>query len=569
MLLDPLVYYTAALDFHLEATATFFAVFAAYDIWAGRYRRTWIWIGLCLLCGDLGGLWIAGVGISAVLAGRSTRRLGALVIGAGVAWVGLITLLHANQGSFLDQYAYLAGRSTLPTGFRGALAVLSGLITHPRRPFKMLISKARMIWRYLPPGGVIGLITPWGIGVPAIVLLSSALQNNTLFIGEPFQQFAVVPFVLIGSVTLVTALVANSVPSAKVSRLWSRNRTLRLVMASILLVGILFGGLRYAHEYLRMSFTNNATKDILPATEATALSTVLARTPSGAEVIASGDIIGRFGARHYCFVYQSAKSAIPLRAKTVELIMDTAHDPFLHEPQWVAAAGYVESRFHARNAAAPGRRLGAHVGRTGSDVVRRYSLASLSATAFHPTPSQGREGVSCASGNARPQLTARKVPCASNGCRNGAVIVAVDTATVASLATAAGTLVLAVATFSAVRSSNRSARIAEGALQEQRRPVLAQSRLNDPKQKIMFLGGHWVSAEGAAPSPSCSKGWCTWPSACATSGRGSRCARGGPYSSPTTRRPVLAMLVWRITGYKPRDLYIPAGDIGMWQGRVA
>jgi hypothetical protein len=348
LLVNPLVYYTAALDFHLEATATFFAVFAAYDIWAGRFRRAWIWVGLCLLCGDLGGLWIAGVGISAVLAGRATRRLGVFVIVAGVVWVGLISLLHANQGSFLDQYAYLAGRSRLPTGFQGAVIVLGGLITHPRRPFDMLTSKARMIWRYLPPGGAIGLITPWGIGVPAIVLLSSALQNNTLFIGEPFQQFAVVPFVLIGSVALVTALVANAAPLAMSSRLWSRNRTVRRLVALVLLVGILFGGLRYAHEYLRASFTNNATKDILPATEASALSTVLSRTPPSAEVISSGDVIGRFGARRYCFVYQNASSAIPLRAKMVELIMDPTHDPFLSEARAVAAARYVESRFHAR-----------------------------------------------------------------------------------------------------------------------------------------------------------------------------------------------------------------------------
>ncbi len=206
LLVNPLVYYTAALDFHLEATATFFAVLAAYDIWAGRYRRMWIWVALCLLCGDLGGLWMAGVGISAVLAGKATRRPGAFVIGAGVVWVGLITVLHANQGSFLDQYAYLAGRSRLPTGFRGALVVIGGFFGHLSRPFDMLKGKARMIWRYLPPGGVIGLITPWGIGVPAIVLLSSALQRNTLFIGEPFQQFAVAPFVLIGSVSLVAAL---------------------------------------------------------------------------------------------------------------------------------------------------------------------------------------------------------------------------------------------------------------------------------------------------------------------------------------------------------------------------
>jgi len=69
-----------------------------------------------------------------------------------------------------------------------------------------------------------------------------------------------------------------------------------------------------------------------------------------------------------------------------------------------------------------------------------------------------------------------------------------DWVTISSLATAAGTLALAGATFSAVRSSNRSARIAELALQEQRRPVLINGRLDDPVQKIMFADGHWIHA---------------------------------------------------------------------------
>ena len=73
---------------------------------------------------------------------------------------------------------------------------------------------------------------------------------------------------------------------------------------------------------------------------------------------------------------------------------------------------------------------------------------------------------------------------------------AVDWVVISSLATAVGTLVLAAATFAAIRSSNRYARIAEAALQEQRRPLLGPSRLEDPKQKIMFLEGHWVSAAG-------------------------------------------------------------------------
>src|SRR5271165_3707708 len=66
---------------------------------------------------------------------------------------------------------------------------------------------------------------------------------------------------------------------------------------------------------------------------------------------------------------------------------------------------------------------------------------------------------------------------------------AVDWVVISSLATAAGTLVLAVATFSAVRSSSRSARIAEAALQEQRRPLLAPSRHGRPPTENHVHGG--------------------------------------------------------------------------------
>src|SRR5579859_5820924 len=75
-------------------------------------------------------------------------------------------------------------------------------------------------------------------------------------------------------------------------------------------------------------------------------------------------------------------------------------------------------------------------------------------------------------------------------------VFATDWSTISSLATGAGTLVLAIATFASVRSANRSARIAEAALQEQRRPLLAPSRLDDPAQKIGFVDGRWISAVG-------------------------------------------------------------------------
>lgn len=71
-----------------------------------------------------------------------------------------------------------------------------------------------------------------------------------------------------------------------------------------------------------------------------------------------------------------------------------------------------------------------------------------------------------------------------------------DWATISSLATAGGTLVLAVATFSAVRSSNRSARVAERALLNRMRPVLVSSRLEDAVEKVPFQGTKWFRVAG-------------------------------------------------------------------------
>jgi hypothetical protein len=78
-----------------------------------------------------------------------------------------------------------------------------------------------------------------------------------------------------------------------------------------------------------------------------------------------------------------------------------------------------------------------------------------------------------------------------------------DWSTIASLLTAGGTLVLAVATFASVRSGNRSARtsertarIAERSLLVGQRPLLVSSRLQDPAQKIQYREGIWLTVDG-------------------------------------------------------------------------
>lgn len=142
-------------------------------------------------------------------------------------------------------------------------------------------------------------------------------------------------------------------------------------------------------------------------------------------------------------------------------------------------------------------------------------------------------------------------------------------ATISSLATAGGTLVLGVATFASVRSANRSARIAEQALQEQRQPVFSSSRLEDPVQKLMFIEGRWVRAEGGHGVAEREGNAVYLALSLRNVGAGigvcqGWVAAGGLLSSgqAPTHAPESEFRT------QTRDLYIPGGDVGMWQGAL-
>ena len=146
---------------------------------------------------------------------------------------------------------------------------------------------------------------------------------------------------------------------------------------------------------------------------------------------------------------------------------------------------------------------------------------------------------------------------------------ATDWATISSLATGAGTLVLAIATFASVRSANRSNRVAQEALQEQRRPIFSQSRFDDPPQKINFVEGHWVKAAGGRAVAEHADGIVYLALSLRNVGsgigvcqgwsvrRGAAGSREMPTHTPEDQ--------FRA---QSRDLYIPPGDVGMWQGAL-
>ncbi len=149
------------------------------------------------------------------------------------------------------------------------------------------------------------------------------------------------------------------------------------------------------------------------------------------------------------------------------------------------------------------------------------------------------------------------------------LVLAIDWVTISSLATAAGTLVLAIATFAAVRSSNRSARLAEVALQEQRRPILVPSRFDDPVQALNFADGHWSRAEGGYAAADHVDGNVYLAISLRNVGNGIGVCQGWAARAGQTMTSQAPNHIpedeFRM---QTRDLYIPGNDVGMWQGAL-
>ena len=142
------------------------------------------------------------------------------------------------------------------------------------------------------------------------------------------------------------------------------------------------------------------------------------------------------------------------------------------------------------------------------------------------------------------------------------------TTTGAELATAVGTLVLGAATFASVRSANRAARTAERSLLEGLRPLLVASRLQDPPEKVSFIDQHWVRVDGGHGTVEVTDEVIYLTMALRNIGRGMAVLHGWLVSRDpaSSARPDHGPVenFRRLT----RDLYIPPGDLGFWQGAL-
>jgi uncharacterized membrane protein len=288
-LINPWTYWSAAFDFHIQALATLFALLIARDLWNGHFRRVFCWIVLLLLCGNVAGTYLVGIGVFALLSFRrqELRRPGVLLVLGGILAPALISAIGGGEGTLISNYAYLAHVKPGTTAGTGAIVV--GIVTHPGTPFHMVWTRAHLLYLQLASGGLVGVLSPLGFGMSLVVLLENALNDSPVFSSQisAFQSLPVYMFVLVGSVVVLMWL----------SRIrWSGRR----LTASVVALAVLIQAVVLAAVWIPRASQQFAVVD--GATAAT-LNEVQPKIPQGAEVIVSQGVIGRFANRRLVFPF--------------------------------------------------------------------------------------------------------------------------------------------------------------------------------------------------------------------------------------------------------------------------
>jgi hypothetical protein len=330
LVVSPAAYQTVLFDFHMEPISALFLVLAGRDLWKGRGMRAWVWVALTLLCGSFAAITLIGLGLSAVLAGRDTRRQGVMLCIVSIAWLGLISLIGANAGSGISEnYAYLAGRTSL-SGSSAFVLIAGGLLTHPSRLINELHARLPAIYTLIKPVGVIGLASAWGFGVPFVVLMCNGLSANVGFIFEAFQSSAAYPFVLLGTVMILVWL----------ARRFRHGWIPSLILALAVTTQALIYGITTSPGNVQWAV------DQVPAATATQLNKVLGLTPARAEVLSTEGIMGRFSARQSVYFIQPGRT-YPINEHQVVFVIDAARDAYPPSAD-AADVTFVLDQLHAR-----------------------------------------------------------------------------------------------------------------------------------------------------------------------------------------------------------------------------
>lgn len=332
---NPWAYETIAFDFHFEPIAALFCVLVGYNLWAGRTRRLWLWVPLALISHVLAGTYLVGIGLSGMLAGRRTRRPGAVIAAVGAAWTILFAAVGAagvNGRNVNGAYGYLIGSHH---GRIGLLDILGGSFAHLGSVLHVAASHVPVAVLFLIAVGVVGVVSPWGFGMALVVLVPVVLDADGIFIrfGAAFQTWPALPFVLVGSVMVLLGLIERGTRGRRTARRLGAVWAASLGSLSVIVLAT------FPHYWLTVD-----------APAAAVLARVDTIIPGNAEVIASIGVMGRFAQRDSVYGFESGHERFPVDRRLVVFVLTSQGGPddALPYHEGDEAVAFVEDRLHGR-----------------------------------------------------------------------------------------------------------------------------------------------------------------------------------------------------------------------------
>lgn len=344
--LDPWIWWSSAFDFHLQVFSALFGVLTARGFWRRRWVSGSIWAALTLCCGSVESVALLGIGVGLIISGRRLWRQGLALTVATLAWILSLNAAGYDNGSQLaNLYGYLANPA--PGAQVHITQVIAGVLRHPRLAFDMVKVKRTYLWQIVAGSGLLGLFS--SIGAPvAVALLIPAVLNAQLSVVQPEASFQVIAL-------LILLPVGSALFLCWLSRRPKRWRIAANALGAAALVEAVVLGVVWIPR-------SAPYFDRTDARAATVLSTVLAHTPPGAEVIASNGFVGRFANRPWIYALEqpvATTGSVPVHTHTVEFVLSWSEGlettPKAHTQ---AAVRQLAQRLHATQVL---NRAGIHV----------------------------------------------------------------------------------------------------------------------------------------------------------------------------------------------------------------
>ncbi|MGH9919064.1 MAG: DUF2079 domain-containing protein, partial [Nitrososphaerales archaeon] len=246
-------YEIASFDVHFEVLGLPLVVLVGYALWRGRARLAIAAALVALLFGDVVSITLLFVALAA-LASKRVRRRGltrvcAGLLAAAVGWLVLVLVLNANQASgVVENYGYLVHAGP----HASASSVIFGVLAHPLHAARTILDRWRDIGHLLLAGGLLGLLTPWGLFVALGTIIPTGLNANTSFLSPiaAFQTAFVIPFLVVGTIMVLTRfqVVGSGAGSAR-----SRKSVWHPALAWIAATALVAGGFAQgAHFYTQI-----------------------------------------------------------------------------------------------------------------------------------------------------------------------------------------------------------------------------------------------------------------------------------------------------------------------------